>query len=368
MSQINSDLIFKIALTKIPGIGKVTSKLLINHFGSAKKVFNSDKKAIMSIHSIGENVANLLMSAKPEELAKETLKQLESNPAIKPIFYTDADYPQRLKHHDTSPLLLFMDGYADLNPYRTVAIIGTRNCTEYGTIQCEKLVEGLKEYGVQIISGLAYGIDACAHRRSVELGVNNIAVLGSGIDVVYPSSHNSLAKKIKTNGAVISQFDFGTGPDRQNFPVRNQVVAALSDVVIVIQSKSSGGSMITAELANSMSKDVFALPGRTNDETSEGCNNLIKQHKAHLLQSAKDVGYIMRWEPQEKMEAQMRLFEELKGDERKIVEALKGIDAIDIDTLHYSLGKPLSTLSSQLLALEFKGIVKSLPGKRYTLL
>ncbi|MEE9373815.1 MAG: DNA-processing protein DprA [Saprospiraceae bacterium] len=368
MHQIKNDLKYQIALTRISGIGNITAKTLINHCGNAEAVFNAKKKDLTSISTIGDFVANAVQNANVEELSKYSIDQLSKHRSVKPIFYTDEDYPQRLKHHDASPLLLYADGSADLNAHRTVAIIGTRNCTEYGVMQCERLVEGLKEYGVQIISGLAYGIDGCAHRKAVKIGISNLAILGSGLDVIYPPSHDKLAQKIKTNGAIISQFDFGTGPDRQNFPIRNQVVAAMSDVVVVIQSKKSGGSMITAEYANNMNKDVFAIPGRIGDEVSEGCNNLIKQHKANLLQTAKDIGYVMRWEPQEKVEAQLRLFEELNESERTIVEVLKKKDAIDIDTLHFTLERPLSMLSSQLLSLEFKGIVKSLPGKRYALI
>jgi DNA processing protein len=368
MKDYNNSLIHKIALTKISGIGYITAKLLLNHFGTAENVFSASKKQILSIPTIGNQIADHILSAHPEELAKESLTYLNNHQEVIPLFYTDSNYPQRLKHHGNSPLLLYTSGNANFNHNRTVAIIGTRNCTEYGTLQCEKLIEGLNEYGVQIISGLAYGIDACAHRKSVELGIDNIAVLGSGIDNLYPSSHSTLAQKIKKKGGIISQFDFKTGPDRQNFPIRNQVVSAMSDVVVVIQSKKSGGSMITAEYANNMNKDVFALPGRTTDEVSEGCNNLIKQHKAHLLQDAKDIGYIMRWEPQEKIESQMRLFEQLDTNEREIVDELKNKEALDIDSLHILLKRPLSQLSSELLTLEFKGIVKSLPGKRYALL
>lgn len=362
---MDNDLVYKIALTKIKGVGHITAKLLLAHCGDAKSVFEASIKELSHIAGIGPHIAQIVYESIPEELANDDLKYLRLHPEVKAIFYTDETYPRRLKHHDSSPILLYHDGTADLNMHRTVAIIGTRNATEYGTIQCEKLVEGLSEYGVQIVSGLAYGIDSCAHRAAVQQGINNIAVLGSGIDKIYPAAHNNLAKKIKSNGAVLSQFAFGSKPDRANFPIRNQVVAAISDAVIVIESKKSGGSMITAHLANDMNKDVFALPGKTTDSYSEGCNNLIKQHKAHLLQSAADIAYIMRWDPQEKVEAQMKLFEELEPSEKAVINALNNKESIHIDSLHAKLQKPLSLLSADLLSLEFKGLVKSLPGKRY---
>ena len=362
---MTKDLIYKIALSCIPGVGNITARTLISHCGGVAEIFRASKKELMDIPGIGEFAANNIVNANADDLAKEEMKHLDNNKHIKVIFFTDDEYPKRLKHFDSAPLLLYMDGDTDLNANRTVAIIGTRSATEYGKMQCEKLVEGLQSYGVQIISGLAYGIDGCAHRAAVDMGINNIAVLGSGIDLIYPAAHDSLARKIKDNGALLSQFPFGTEPNRENFPIRNHVVAGLSDVVIVIQSKKSGGSIITANIANDMNKDVFALPGRTTDIISEGCNDLIKQHKAHLLQSAADVAYIMRWEPQERVEAQLKIFEELDPIQKRIMEGLMGEETVDIDSLHATLEIPLSKLSAELLSLEFKGAVKSLPGKRY---
>jgi len=365
---MNDNLTYKIALSRIPGVGNIIARHLLTHCGNAKGVFESSKKALMCIPNIGEYIADQVINSDAHSLANKEINHLNANPHIKVIFYSDDEYPNRLRHFESVPLLLYKDGSANLNANRTVAIIGTRKASEYGKIQCEKIIEGLQKYGVQIISGLAYGIDVCAHRKAVDIGIENIAVLGSGIDRIYPETHFNLAQKINKNGAILSQFPFETGPNRENFPVRNYVVAALSDVVVVVQSKKSGGSMITAHYSNDMNKDVFALPGRTSDILSEGCNDLIKQHKAHLLQSAEDIAYIMRWEHQEILNAQLKIFEKLDPLQKSIVDLLKEKESVDIDTFHALLETPLSRLSSELLDLEFKGIVKSLPGKRYIMI
>ncbi len=362
---MNNNLVYKIALSRIPKVGSVLAKNLIGHCGSVESVFSASKKALIKIPGIGEIITKSILDAHPEKLAGRELDFLKSNPQIKPLFFTDDEYPQRLKHFDGSPILLYTEGSADFNAHRTVAVVGTRKATEYGKILCEKVVEELQAYGVQIISGLAYGIDSCAHRKAVQLGIENIAILGSGIDRIYPANHRGLADRIKKKGALVSQFQFGAKPDKENFPMRNHVVAGMSDVVVVVQSKKSGGSLITAEIANNFNKDVFAFPGKVGDLNSEGCNALIKQHKAHLIQSAKDIAYIMRWEQQEKVEAQMKLFEELDASQKEIMMALNGTEAVDIDSLHALLQISLSHLSSDLLNLEFMGLVKSLPGKRY---
>ena len=362
---MNQNLIYKIAITRIPNVGNVIAKNLISHCGSAEAVFKSSKKQLSKITRIGPGIVHNIIHANVEELAKNDVIQLEKSPDINLLFYTDKAFPQRLRNYEVTPLLLYVKGNADLNTLRTVAIIGTRNATEYGKLICEKLVEELKFYGVSVVSGLAYGIDGCAHRKSVEINIPNIAVLGSGIDRIYPGSHQHLAKRIVKNGALISQFPFGAQPDRENFPIRNHVVAGISDVVVVVQSQKSGGSMITAEIANNFNKDVFAFPGRIGDSKSDGCNALIKQHKAHLIESAKDIAYIMRWEAKERIDAQMKLFHELPTTLKEVMNVMNDNDTLDIDTLHGKLKRPLSQLSSDLLTLEFKGLIKSLPGKRY---
>jgi len=234
---------------------------------------------------------------------------------------------------------------------------------------CEKIIEGLLPYNVLVVSGLAYGIDATAHRKCIEVNIPTIGVLGHGLDRYYPAEHRSLAKKMIDHGGVLTEFPSGTKPDRENFPMRNRIIAALSDVVIVIESKRKGGSIITAEFANEYNKDVFALPGPVTEELSEGCNKLIKQNKAHLIESAADVAYITRWEEIDAGKVfQKQLFVELDEDETKMVAILRDNKEIAVDAITYKMGKSPSEVASILLSLEFKGIVKSLPGKKYVLL
>ena len=249
---------------------------------------------------------------------------------------------------------------------RMVAIVGTRKVTPYGQIQCENLVEGLKEYDCTIVSGLAYGVDTHAHRKSVELGIPTIGVLGNGMNTIYPAANHKLAEKMLDKGGVISEFQMNQKPDRENFPSRNRIIVGMCDVIIVVESARSGGSMISAEYANNYNKDVFAVPGRTTDTMSEGCNHLIKAHKAHLCTSSDDIAYIMRWD-KESPANQMQLFVDLNEEEQVLVGLIRETPNIGLDTLHYKTKLPLGQITTTLLNLEFSGVVKPLPGKKYIL-
>ena len=226
----------------------------------------------------------------------------------------------------------------------------------------------MKSYDVQIISGLAFGIDTCAHSQAVKEGIETIGVMGHGLDRLYPSANKKLAARMIAHGGLVTEFPTETKPDRENFPMRNRIIASMSDVVVVVESKKKGGSIITAEFANSYNKDVFAIPGRVTDENSEGCNRLIKQHKAHLLESADDIGYIMRWDEFDKKKTiQKSLFIEYDDEEKRIVDVIKEANEITIDGLNARVGMTPSSLASMLLNLEFKGAIRSLPGKKYIL-
>ena len=366
---MHENLLHNIALTQISEVGPVMAKLLISYCGSAEAVFKSSKKALSKIPQVGLKTIERIHTQRAEAFkkAEEELIYLRNNHGEAVLFHSK-DYPKRLKHFDSSPLVLYHRGSLHLNHPRTVAIIGTRKPTEQGKIICEKVIEGLRKYNVQIISGLAYGIDTCAHHCAVKLGMETIGVVGHGLDRLYPASNRNLVDQMKENGGVLTEFPTGTKPDRENFPMRNRIIASMSDVIIVIESKKRGGSIITAEFANSYNKDVFAVPGRISDDSSEGCNRLIKQHKAHLLESAEDVAYIMRWEDEQKEKViQKSLFVEYTPEEQKIIDALSMNDQITIDDLNYKLQLPNSSLASLLLNLEFKGAIRSLPGKKYIL-
>ena len=365
---MDKNLLHNIALTLIEDVGPVIAKLLISYCGSAESVFLASKKELSKVPQVGLKTIDKIKNNKDAfSKAESQIKYLEKIGGKAVVFHSE-DYPQRLKHFDSSPLVLYSRGNMNLNHPRTVAIIGTRKPTELGRVNCEKLIEGLQDYDVQIISGLAYGIDTCAHTQSVKLGIETIGVMGHGLDRMYPPSNKKLASQMIENGGVLTEFPTETNPDRENFPMRNRIIASMSDVIVVVESKKRGGSIITAEFANNYNKDVFAIPGRLNDEVSEGCNRLIKQHKAHLLESAKDIGYIMRWDETDKAKVvQKSLFIDFNADEQKVIDVLKKTSQITIDDLNFQLKMTPSELASLLLNLEFKGAIRSLPGKKYIL-
>jgi len=364
---MDENLLNNIALTMVQDVGPVMAKVLISYCGSAEAVFKASKKELLKIPQVGPKTVERITASKTFDRAEDQMKYLSNNDGKAVVFHSD-EYPQRLKHFESSPLVLYLKGEMNLNHKRTVAIIGTRKPTEQGKINCEKLIDGLQDYGVQIISGLAFGIDTCAHKKSVEVDTETIGVMGHGLDILYPAENRKLVSKMMHNGGVLTEFPINTRPDRENFPMRNRIIASMSDVVVVVESKRKGGSIITAEFANSYNKDVFAIPGRTTDDASEGCNKLIKQHKANLLESAADIGYIMRWDETDKTRVvQKALFIDFNPEEQKLVDILKEKDSLTVDELSHMLNLPPSKLASMLLNLEFKGAIRSLPGKKYIL-
>ncbi|MFT4533778.1 MAG: DNA processing protein [Saprospiraceae bacterium] len=364
---MEQNLLNNIALTMVPDVGPVIAKLLISYCGSAEAVFKASKRELLKIPGVGQKTVEKLISSNTFGRAEVQLKFLSNNNGKAVVFHSD-EYPQRLKHFDSSPLVLYLKGEMNLNHKRTVAIIGTRKPTEQGKINCEKLIEGLQDYGVQIISGLAFGIDTCAHKKCVETNTETIGIMGHGLDILYPAENRKLVSKMIKNGGVLTEFPTNTRPDRENFPMRNRIIASMSDVIVVVESKRKGGSIITAEFANNYNKDVFAIPGRTTDEVSEGCNKLIKQHKANLLESAADISYIMRWDETDKSRVvQKALFIDFNDEEQKLIDILKEKDSVTVDEFSHLLKLPPSNLANMLLTLEFKGAIRSLPGKKYIL-
>jgi len=364
----DKELIYHIALTQIPKVGPTLAKNLIAYAGSIENIFKLGKKDLLKVPMIGEGLAQNILSIDNFSKAEKEL-ELSRKKGVQCVTFYDETYPYRLKHFEDSPIVLYYKGNLEfLNSSRTVAIVGTRQPTEYGKNMVAKIVEGLQALDVTIISGLAYGIDTAAHRKSVEFDIPTFGVMGNGFNNIYPAANKKLAAKMIDHGGLLTEFELEMIPNRENFPMRNRIIAGLSDAVIVAESKASGGSIITAHIANDYNKDVFAIPGRVNDEVSEGCNNLIKQNKAHLLQSAKDIAYIMRWEENELPKTtQTQLFLELNDDERKIIEAIKNNPDISIDQLSVTTAMNLSMIASHTLNLEFKGMIRSLPGKRFTL-
>jgi len=357
--------LYEIALTLIPYIGVVNGKKLVAYCGGAEAVFCENKNALRQISGIHENIIKGIDSKDVMIRAEEEMMFIEKN-GIKPLFYLDKDYPKRLQHCHDSPIMLYYKGNADLNASKTVGIVGTRNITDYGRYVVEKLIEELVPDNVMIVSGLAYGVDAAAHRAALKYDLATVGVLGHGMQTIYPAENRKLSTSMIEKGGILTEFVSGTQPDRENFPKRNRIVAGMVDCLVVIESALKGGAMITAEIANSYDREVFAMPGRVGDIYSEGCNQLIKTNKANLLVNAADIRYVMRWDVDTKVVAkQMRLFRDFSEDEKKVMDVFAENNVVHIDDIIIGTDLSPSKIASILLSLEFDGVLTALPGKRY---
>lgn len=363
------ELLYQIALTLIPGIGDVLGRKLIGLYGNAENVFREPRKFQRKIPRITEL---LMQMTTRRDLLARAAREIEflNRHDIKPLFYSDKDYPRRLRHCHDSPLMVYYRGTADLNAPRALAIVGTRNATDYGKGITHELITHLVTDGTLIISGLAYGIDSFAHRVCVETSRETIGVLGHGLDTIYPWINRSLAEKMVLRGGLLTEFLSGTKPDKVNFPKRNRIIAGLSDAIVVVEAGQRGGALITAEIANSYNRDVFAIPGRVHDPFSEGTNFLIKTNRAALVQSAEDIEYNMGWKIPTRVShvIQKQLFADMTAEENLIFEILKENGNSGIDDLCFRSGLPMNKVSASLLNMEFEGVVRCLPGKMYTLI
>jgi len=361
---------YQLALTMIPKVGGVTAKKLIAYCGGIEGVFREKKVALIKIPGIGENIAKAVSHFKTFDEAEKEISFIRKH-NIQTFFYTDPEYPSRLKHCEDGPILVFYKGVAAVNKSKVIAVVGTRSITEYGKQKCMEIIEGLKKYDPLIVSGLAYGVDAKAHKTSLDLGLETIGVLGHGLDRIYPPLNKPLAERmLHSTGGLMTDFVSNTIPDRENFPKRNRIIAGMVDALVVVEAAITGGALITANIANSYNRDVFAIPGRSTDIYSQGCNLLIKTNKAHLAESAKDIEYIMGWEEETKKNKrnfQQQLFIELDDKERVIVDILKETGEASFDHLIQKSGFAFSLVSSLLLNLEFKGVVGNLPGRMFRL-
>lgn len=357
--------LYEIALTLVPGIGDVNGKKLVAYCGGAEAVFCEKKKALLQIGGIGENIVKGIGSEDVMARAERELKFIEKN-GIKPLFYLDQDYPKRLQHCHDSPMMLYYKGNADLNALKVVGVVGTRNVTDYGKYATEKIIEELSSDNVLIISGLAYGVDAVAHRAALKYDLATVGVLGHGMQTIYPAENRNLSIKMLEKGGILTEHVSGTQPDRENFPKRNRIVAGMVDCLVVAESAMKGGAMITAEIANSYDREVFAIPGRIGDVCSEGCNRLIKTNKANLLTGVADIRYVMRWDVDTKVVAkQMRLFRDFSEEEKKVMDVFANNNVIHLDEIIVGTDLSPSKIASVLLSLEFDGVLTALPGKRY---
>lgn len=367
--NLPEDLLYKIAISLIPGIGPVTARTLIAYTGSAESAILEKEKSLLKIPGIGEINAQRIAGAQTEALdqAKREIDFIGKN-QIQTYFYLDETYPNRLKGCTDAPIILYSKGNADLNESRIISIVGTRNATNYGREVCDELIRNFaeKSYRIIVVSGLAYGIDVQAHKSCLKYNVPTVGVLAHGLDTIYPSLHSSIAHKMIENGGLLSDFPSETRIDRQNFLRRNRIIAGLADATIIVESAEKGGALVTADIANSYNRDVFAFPGRSTDIYSRGCNKLIKLNEAVLVESSSDIEKAMNWDVKVplKKPVQTSLFAELTSEEQKLVDLLKGGDRF-IDEMTIETQLPMSKVSALLLGLEFKGLVMSLPGKIY---
>ena len=362
-------MLYQIALSLTPSIGPVQAKLLVDHMGSASAVFKAKVADLKNIDGIGEVRIRSIKKFDKFNEAEEEIKFIEQY-KISPLFITDTAYPQRLLNCYDSPVLLYYKGTTDLNKAKIVSVIGTRNHTEYGKQLTETLVKELAAHDILVVSGLAYGIDAIAHKAALKNNLPTVGVLAHGLDQVYPLQHKSLAKDMIRQGGLLTEFRSRTKPDKHNFPTRNRIVAGMSDATIVIETGIKGGSIITAELANGYNKEVFAFPGKTTDSKSTGCNWLIKQNKAMLLTDAEQLLQTMNWQPavpKKRLEKQRELFIELTAGEKIIVNILKERETVHIDEINQQSGLNSSAVAAAILGLELQNVVVSLPGKLYQL-
>ena len=358
----------KIALGLIPRLGDINARKLVAHFGNVEAIFREPYRNLIKIPGIGSGIAKLISDRSYLDNAEKEAEFVTKN-KISTYFYLDNDYPYRLRQCDDSPVVFFMKGYCDLDAAKILSVVGTRNATTRGKEICEKIIGGLAESDPEIIivSGLAYGIDIASHKAALLFNLKTIGVLAHGLNTIYPAIHSSTAETIyKSGGALVSDFLADALPERNNFLKRNRIIAGMSDATLVIESGIKGGALITADIASSYNRDVFAVPGRPGDQWSAGCNSLIRNNKAALVECSDDIGYFLNWKPEKSKQAVQRtLFADLEGTEKQIYELLINQGELNIDSICRSLNLPVYKLSSILLQMEFKGVLKCNPGNIY---
>jgi DNA processing protein len=358
---------FVLSLLQVPNVGNVLAKNLIAYCGSARAVFHQKKSHLIKIPGVGQKIASNILAFKDFDKSDAEVAFIEKH-QIKPLYFLEEDYPARLKEIIDAPIVLFYKGNANLNQGRVLGIVGTRKATDYGKSVCEKLISDLAPYNPLIISGLAYGIDYMAHKASLSRGLQTVGVLGHGLDIIYPAAHRSIAVKMVSQGGLLTEYPSGVGPDREHFPARNRIVAGMIDGLVLVETTRFGGALITAEIASSYNREVFAFPGRAGDEYSTGCNHLIKVTKAYLIENAEDLVYFLGWQKgADNIITKKKYIADLSTQQQAIVNILQEKEKAELDYLTQTLDYGLSEISVLLLDMEFKGIIQALPGKCYRL-
>ena len=364
--SLHPESLYRVALSRVPQIGPLLGRHLIRHCGSAEEVFHTPARQLHKIKGIAGRTIQQLQAPQPL-LEAEAILEYAQRKGISIYYFGDASYPRNMQAYNQAPLILYAQGKVDLSPNRSLAVVGTRKVSREGIRQTERLLEPLIDYKPLIISGLAYGVDIHAHRSAVRLGLATVAVLGSGHAKIYPSEHIRTAEQMLENGGLISVYPYWQKPEREHFPARNRIVAMLADCTVVVESGTSGGSVITAKMTAELNKAVGACPGRGGHPHTAGCNQLIKSGLASMICGGEDVVELLNWQPQQQLARQAQLFAELSPDESRIVAQLKERPELAVDELKRQLDFTPSQLASQLLAMECKGLLDVLPGQRYRL-
>ena len=373
----DDSLFHELALTLLPGIGPQLTRQLMSYGGAAKTVLTMPPGKLRRIPGVGDATLKVLTGKDREAAfrkAEADLKKAEKD-QVEIIFYTSKRFPTRLKQLADAPVILYYQGTADLNAPKTVAIVGTRQATDYGREQTERLVTGLLPHRPLVVSGLAYGIDIVAHRAALQEGLETVGVMATGLDIIYPAAHRKTAEKMREQGGLLTEFAFGTPPDRYNFPARNRIIAGLSDGTVVVEAALKGGALITAELALSYDRDVLAVPGNLGSDASAGCNALIRDNKAALYAAPRDLEQLLNWDEALHQAGKFRPApayspDDFTADEFALLTVLAGGPdrQAQMDDLAWKAQLPIHAVASLLLGLEFRGVLRALPGKKFQLL
>ncbi len=366
LQAIQSELIAALRLQHAPNIGDVIAKRLIAHCGSPAAIFGDKRNHLLKIDGVGTYTLKHLFDTEHLEAAEAELQFIIKND-IACTYFQDADYPYLLKHCIDAPILLFAEGAMDLKQKKQISIVGTRQITSYGMAFCEELIDALSPLDPLIVSGFAYGVDIFAQREAMKQGLQTIGCLAHGLNQMYPKAHAKYRREVAKRGGFLTEFWSTSKPDRENFLKRNRIIAGMTEATIVVESAEKGGSLVTADIANSYNREVFAVPGRSTDKFSLGCNNLIKQQKAHMLTSAADLIYLLGWDLKEKETptVQKQLFVELDAMEQSIYDMLQQQGKQMLDTIALTCQLPIHQVSAALLGMEMKGVIRPLPGKLF---
>jgi DNA processing protein len=357
----------KIALGLIPRIGDINARKLVAHFGSVEAVFHEPYRTLTNIPGIGSGLAKYISDRSYLDIAEKEAEYVTKH-NIRTFFYLDNDYPFRLRQCDDSPVVFFFKGNCDLDASKILSVVGTRSATPRGKELCDKIISGFAagHPDLVIVSGLAYGIDIASHKAALSNNLPTIGVLANGLKTIYPSIHKSTADAMLKNGGLLTDFLSDALPERNNFIKRNRIIAGLADATLVVESGVKGGALITADIAGSYNRDVFAVPGRPEDQWSAGCNSLIKSNKAAMAECSDDIEFFLDWKPEKsKPPIQRTLFSEMTDTEKMIFDLLSKENEMTIDSICRTLDLPVYKLSAMLLQMEFKGIIKCFPGNLY---